>query len=168
MPRTLTIQLPDSLEQQLSLFPDADSSPLEDIVLQTLHSVAQLMRSLQDHDPNVRIQAVKTLGTIGLASAIPALSQALEDKHGGVRQAAADALQTIGTESALIVLANKQFQTTQGSDAPSTVDDSLSALIGTLHLGTTDLAENHDGRLQLIYHHETVANSGCIDNRSSL
>ncbi len=57
-----------------------------------------------------------------------------------MRQAAIQALQQIGTESALAAL----HQERQAASPQPPAFDPIAALIGTLHLGTTDLAENHD------------------------
>jgi HEAT repeat protein len=87
------------------------------------------------------MQAAQTLGILGTATVIPALVQVLHDSDLNVRQAAIQALQQIGTESALAELVRELPSETS---AHSQAFDPLSSLIGTLHLGTTDLAENHD------------------------
>jgi HEAT repeat protein len=140
MTKTLTIQLPDNLPERLGLPAGTADTSLEAVILQALQTLANSIQSLQDADPAVRANAAKTLGILGTATAIPALVQGLHDPDRNVRQAAIQALQQIGTEPALAALAREL-----SPEAPTHASvDPIAALIGTLHLGTTDLAENHD------------------------
>lgn len=75
---------------------------------------------------------------MGTASAVPALGQALQDEDLVVRQAAVDALRHIGTEPALNLLSQQSSETSVVAHDDAAADP-ISALIGTLHLGTTDL-----------------------------
>lgn len=143
MSKTLTIQLPYDLSERLGTLAATNDVSLEELILQTIQLLANSMQSLQSEDATVRANAAKTLGFIGTASAIPALGQALQDEDLVVRRAAADALRHIGTEPALTLLSQQSSGTAAAPHDDAAVDP-LSALIGTLHLGTTDLAENHD------------------------
>ena len=143
MNKTLTINLPDKLEEQLGILTDASDNSLEKLILQTLQTLANSIQSLHDANPNVRAKAATKLGLIGTETAIPALIQALEDNDINVRQAAAKALRQIGTEYALEVLEHG-LSTESLSSAQDSTFDPITPLIGTLHLETIDLAENHD------------------------
>ena len=143
MTKTLTIELPDNLSEQLRTLTDPAEESLEKLILQTLQSLANYLQSLQEANPAIRANAAKTLGVIGAETAIPALGQALHDKDSSVRQCAAEALQLIGTESALALLAQQQSEQSLASREAEAFDP-ITPLIGTLYIGTTDLAENHD------------------------
>ena len=143
MTKTLTINLPENLEEQLGNLTNATDDSLEKLILQTLQTLANSIQSLHDANTDVRVKAATTLGLMGAETAIPALTQALEDNDITVRQAAAKALRQIGTESALKVLEQK-LSTESSSSAQDSNFDPITPLIGTLHLETTDLAENHD------------------------
>ncbi|MCU0568027.1 MAG: HEAT repeat domain-containing protein [Oculatellaceae cyanobacterium Prado106] len=139
MSKTLTIELPDDLEP-LSVQANALNQPLEKFVLQALNAIATLLQDLQNPNPQIRQAAVEALGAMGTEIAVPTLSQALNDENPRVRQATVDALRKIGTETALSAISqNAPSEAEQTSHYPS-----IASLIGTLHLGTTDLAENHD------------------------
>jgi predicted transcriptional regulator len=142
MTRTLTIELPDDLEQQLSIQANTLNEPLERLLLQTLSAIATLIQSLQDTNPEIRKGAAEALGMIGTEMAVPLLVQLLPDESLQVRQAATDALKKIGTASALAAIATEQTSLAESNYA--TEHDPITPLIGTLHLGTTDLAVNHD------------------------
>lgn len=135
MTKTLTIELPDNLSEPLGAIAD---TALAEFVLQTLQLLASTTQSLQDANPLERAKAATILGLVGTDTAIPSLAQALDDEAPAVREAATSALQKIGTQPALALL--KQTE----AAASSITVDPLASLIGTLHLGTTDLAENHD------------------------
>lgn len=141
MTKSLTIELPDDLTERLGTLAATSDASLKELILQTIQLLAASMQSLQDENPTVRANAARTLGFMGTTSAVPALGQALQDEDLMVRQAAADALRHIGTEPALALLAQQPSGQLSQNNA---VVDSLSALIGTLNLGTTDLAEHHD------------------------
>lgn len=141
MTRTLTIELPDDLEQQLAIQANALNEPLERLLLQTLSAVATLIQALQDANPEIRQDAAEALGVIGVATAVPLLSQLLRDETLPVRQAATDALRKIGTDAALTAIATESLSAEPNH---STAYDPLTPLIGTLDLGTNDLAENHN------------------------
>ena len=143
MTKTLTIELPDDLSERLGTLAVTNDASLEELILQTIQLLATSMQSLQDEDAIVRANAAKTLGFIGTASAIPALGQALQDEDLVVRRAAADALRHIGTEPALTLLSQQSSETAVVAH-DDTAADPISDLIGTLHLGSIDLAENHD------------------------
>jgi HEAT repeat protein len=142
MTRTLTIELPDDLEKRLAVQASTLNVPLEHLLLQTLGAISTLIQSLQDASPEIREDAAEALGAIGAETAVPLLSQLLQDETLEVRQAAAAALRKIGTDAALEAIS------TESSLSPlsdqSTEYDPITPLIGTLRLGTTDLAENHD------------------------
>lgn len=142
MTKTLTIQLPDNLQERLGLPASAADASLEAMILQTLQILANAIQRLQDSHPAIRITAAQTLGILGTATVVPALAQALHDRDRNVRQAAIQALRQIGTDSALAALA-REWPIEEASTQPPAFD-LIAALIGTLHLGTTDLAENHD------------------------
>lgn len=142
MSKTLTIELPDDLSERLGTLAATSDASLEELILQTIQLLATSMQSLQDENPTVRVNAARTLGFMGIASAVPALGQALQDEDLVVRQAAANALRHIGTEPALALLNQPSSEPSAAHD--NAAADPLSALIGTLHLGTTDLAEHHD------------------------
>ena len=142
MPKTLTIELPDNLEERLDILANAVDESLEKLILQTLQTLVTSMQSLHDASSVVRVKAATTLGLIGTEAAIPALAQALADDDIAVRQAAAEALRQIGTESALAVLGQEAPDSV--SSTPDLTFDPITPLIGALHLGTTDLAEDHD------------------------
>ncbi len=141
MTKTLTIELPDNLQEHLGLSSSAADASLEAVILQVLQTLANSIQSLQDINPAIRITAAQTLGILGTATVVPALAQVLHDPDQNVRRAAIQALQQIGTESALATLAREL--SSKASTQPSAFDP-IASLIGTLHLGTTDLAENHD------------------------
>lgn len=101
------------------------------------------MQSLQDESPSVRANAARTLGFIGAETAVSALGQTLPDQNRVVRQAAAEALRQIGREPALDLL-DQQSSESSLSPHDNVAFDPIGALIGTLHLRTTDLSENHD------------------------
>lgn len=91
-----------------------------------------------------QLKIVEELAFIGTETVVSALERTLEDHDGEVRQAAAEALRQIGTESGLALLTQKLPESSGlFHDAAEPVPP-LSSLIGTLHLETTDLAENHD------------------------
>jgi HEAT repeats len=140
MTKTLTIQLPDNLPERLGLPASGADASLEAVILQTLQTLANSIQRLQDPHPAIRVTAAQTLGILGTATVVPVLAQVLHDPNLSVRQAAIQALQQIGTQSALATLA-RELPTEASAHAPV---DLIAALIGTLHLGTTDLAENHD------------------------
>jgi predicted transcriptional regulator len=142
MTKTLTIELPDDLEQQLALQANALNQPLEHLLVQSLSAIATLIQALQDTNPEIRKDAAEALGIIGTETAIPLLAQLLHDETLQVRQAATTALRKIGTESALAAISTEQSSSAES--AYSTEYDPITPLIGTLHLDTTDLAENHD------------------------
>ncbi len=141
MPKTLTIELPDDLEP-LSVQANELNKPLENLVLQTLGAIAGLIQNLRDANPQIRKAAAEALGSIGTEIAIPGLIQALEDENPAVRQATVNALRQIGTEAATNAITQNSSVDLESSQ--SKVFDPITPLIGTLHLGTTDLAENHD------------------------
>jgi len=143
MTKTLTIELPDDLSERLGTLAATSDASLEELILQTIQLLATSMQSLQDENPTVRAKAARTLGFMGTASAVPALGHALQDEDLVVRQAAVDALRHIGTESALAFLSQQSSETAVAAHDNAAADP-LSTLIGTLHLGTTDLAEHHD------------------------
>jgi HEAT repeat protein len=140
MTKILTIQLPDNLQERLGLPAGAADTTLETVILQTLQTLANSIQRLQDPHPAIRVTAVQTLGILGTSMVVPALVQTLHDPDRNVRQAVIQALQQIGTESALSALAQELSPETSAQPPV----DPIAALIGTLHLGTTDLAENHD------------------------
>lgn len=156
MSKTLTIELPDNLSEQLRTLADSADESLEKLVLQTLQVLATSMQSLQEANPAIRANAAKTLWVIGAETAIPALGQALHDKDSSVRQCSAEALQLIGTESALALLAQQQSEQSLASCEDEAFDP-ITPLIGTLHLGPTDLAENHDHYLAEALERELTA-----------
>jgi len=141
MTKSLTIELPDDLTERLGILAATSDVSLEELILQTIQLLAASIQFLQNEDPTVRANAARTLGFIGTEAAVPALGQALQDEDLLVRQVAAEALQHIGTEPALALLAQ---QSPEQSFQKNAAADPVSALIGTLHLGTTDLAEHHD------------------------
>jgi HEAT repeats len=141
MTKTLTIELPDNLKERLGLPANSADAFLEVVILQTLQTLANSIQRLHDPHPAIRVKAAQTLGILGTATVIPALVQVLHDSDLNVRQAAIQALQQIGTESALAALVRGLPSETS---AHPQAFDPLSSLIGTLSLGTTDLAENHD------------------------
>jgi HEAT repeat protein len=143
MTKSLTIELPDDLTERLGTLSTTSDASLKELILQTIQLLATSIQSLQDEDPTVRANAARMLGFIGTESAVPALGQTLQDEDLVVRQAAVDALRHIGTESALALLSQQSSETPVAAHDDA-VADPLSALIGTLHLGTTDLAEHHD------------------------
>ncbi|ELS03531.1 HEAT repeat protein [Xenococcus sp. PCC 7305] len=138
MTKILTINLPDNLEEQLGVLSNSIDNSLEELIIQTLQSLANSIQSLHDTDPDIRKKAATKLGLMNTETAIPALIQALDDNDIDVRQAAAKALQQIGTETALKAL---QREPELSHDF---IFDPITPLIGTLHLETTDLSENHD------------------------
>lgn len=140
MAKTITIELPDDLEQQLAVQANALNQPLEGIVLQTLIAVATQIQALQDANFEVRRNAAEALGRIGTEAAIPVLAQALNDENLHVRESVAIALRKIGTEAAILALTHDL----PSESSVSSEYDPITPLIGTLHLGTTDLAEDHD------------------------
>lgn len=140
MARTITIKLSDDLEQQFVVQANALNQPLEGVVLQTLIAVATQIQALQDANFEVRKNAAEALGKMRTEVAVPMLVQALNDENSQVRESAAIALRKIGTAAAISALAHALPSV---SPVPSQYDP-ITPLIGTLHLGTTDLAENHD------------------------
>lgn len=142
MTRALTIELPDDLEQLLATQANVLNEPLERLLLQTLSAIATLIQALQDANPEIREDAAEALGAIGSETTVPLLAQLLHDENLHVRKAAADALRKIGTSAALEAIATEQFSLKEPHH--STEYDPITPLIGTLHLGTTDLATNHD------------------------
>jgi predicted transcriptional regulator len=142
MTKTLTIELPDDLEKRLAVQANALNMPLERLLLQTLSVIATLIQALQDANPEIREDAAEALGAIGTETAVPLLSQLLQDETPQVRYAAAEALRKIGTETALAAISTNSSLSPPSNQ--STEYDPITPLIGTLHLGTTDLAENHD------------------------
>jgi predicted transcriptional regulator len=142
MSKTLTIELPDDLERQLAIQAHALNEPLERLLLQVLSAIATLIPALQDANPELRKGAAEALGAIGAETAVPSLAQLLQDENIQVRQAATDALRKIGTDTALAAIATEPSLSVE--PYPATDYDPITSLIGTLHLGTTDLAENHD------------------------
>lgn len=130
MAKTLTIELPDNLSEPLGAMADA---ALTDFVLQTLQLLVNTTQSLQDANPLERAKAVTILGLVGTDTAIPNLAKALGDEAPAVRKAATSALQKIGTQSAIALL-----EKTEAAASPVTADP-LTSLIGTLHLGTTEV-----------------------------
>ncbi|WP_416666588.1 HEAT repeat domain-containing protein [Egbenema bharatensis] len=139
MTKLLTIELPEELEQQLVVQAHALNAPLESLVVQTLTALSTLIQSLQDDNPAMRQGAAAALGAIGTEAVVPLLVQSLQDDIPQVRQTAEAALRKIGTETALTAIKT-------AFPPKSRVDryDPITPLIGTLHLNTTDLAENHD------------------------
>lgn len=144
MTKTLTIELSEDLSERLSDLATTSNASLEELILQTIQLLATSVESLQDQSPHVRANAVRRLAFIGTETVVSALERTLEDHDGEVRQAAAEALRQIGTKSGLALL-NQKLPESSGLfyDAAEPVPP-LSSLIGTLHLETTDLAENHD------------------------
>ncbi|NJN32669.1 MAG: HEAT repeat domain-containing protein [Synechococcales cyanobacterium RM1_1_8] len=144
MAKTLTIELPDNLSEPLGALAD---NALTAFVLQTLQLLATATQALQDANPVERAKAATLLGLVGSETALPSLARALDDEAFAVREAATLALQNIGTKPAIALL-----EQTEAAPSPLTADpltaDPLAALIGTLHLGTTDLAENHDRHIR--------------------
>jgi HEAT repeat protein len=67
-------------------------------------AVPTLLRLVDDHDWNVREQAVRALGRLGDATVVPALAPLLGDPQEYTRQQAADALAEIGGPEALDAL----------------------------------------------------------------
>ena len=167
MAKTLTIELSETLEENLDILANTADRSLEQLILQTLQHLANAVQSLQDASPALRMQAARTLGLMGTETVIPALVQALGDDDMMFCQAAAEALQQIGTEAVQRVLAcelnpvhfeNSSFSQGQNSrdqngrglpavsesSTPASTFDPLASLISTLHLGTTDLGEKCD------------------------
>lgn len=143
MSKTVTIELPDDLAQQLGVSGNGGEGSLQKTVLHTLTMLAELMRSLQSDNPTVRAQAAKGLGDMGAETAVSALCRALKDNDLAVQKNTVEALQKIGTKEALGALA--QYPSVRFDEATSTfVFDPLSALVGTLQSDVADLAENHD------------------------
>jgi len=142
MSKILTIELPDDLERQLAIQAHALNEPLERLLLQVLSAIATLIPALQDANPALCKGAAEALGAIGAETAVPSLAQLLQDENIQVRQAATDALRKIGTDTALAAIATEPSLSVE--PYPATAYDPITSLIGTLHLGTTDLAENHD------------------------
>ncbi|PSB22855.1 hypothetical protein C7B61_08105 [filamentous cyanobacterium CCP1] len=136
----ITIDLPDDLEQQLTVQANALDQSLETTVLQTLKAVARLIQALQSADASIRHDAAEALGELRTEAAVPVLFQMLHDQNSDVRQSAAEALRKIGTEAAIVALA--QASTTESTDTEEF--DPITPLIGSLETGTHDLAENHD------------------------
>lgn len=146
MTKTVTIELPDDLAQQLGVSGDGGEGSLQKIVLHTLTTLAGLIRSLQSDTPTVRAHAAKALGDMGSEIAVSALCRALRDSDLAVQKITVEALQKIGTEEALEALA--QHPSVRFDEAiPTFVFDPLSALVGTLESDATDLGENHDRHL---------------------
>jgi HEAT repeat protein len=54
--------------------------------------VQALLDRLRDDDKDIRLSAVKGLGEMNIAAAVPGLTRALNDRDPEVRQAAAEAL----------------------------------------------------------------------------
>jgi hypothetical protein len=142
MSKTLIIELPDDLERQLAVQAHALNEPLERLLLQVLSAISTLIPALEDTNPELRKGAAEALGAIGAETAVPALAQLLHDENTQVRQAATDALRKIGTNTALAAMAAEPSLFVEPNH--SSAYDPITPLIGTLHLGTTDLAENHD------------------------
>jgi HEAT repeat protein len=140
MSKTFTIELPDDIAQQLGVATNAVEAPLQKLILDTLNTLSELRRSLQNDNLLVRASAVKKLGELGIEAAIPDLAQALKDRDHIVKAAAVDALRKIGTEDALSIIGQNQHTNRQNS----TNVPSLMSLAGTLKIGTIDLGENHD------------------------
>ena len=143
MPKTLTIELPDNLEQNLGLSTNTADDSLKGIILDTLNALAELIKALQDAETSNRMQAAERLGDMRAELAIHALSQALHEDEMSVRYSAQEALQKIGTNEALNLL--DAYLSTQ-STIP-TLDPAyapLLSLIGTIELDVTDLGKNHD------------------------
>jgi HEAT repeats len=147
MTKTLTIQLPDNLQERLGLPASGADASLEAVILQTLQTLANSIQRLQDPHPTIRVKAAQTLGILGSATVVPALAQMLHDPDLSVRQAAIQALQQIDPKSALATLA-RELPSEASAQPP--VFDPIATLIGTLHLGTPDLAENHDRYLTAV------------------
>lgn len=143
MPKTLTIELPDNLEQHLGLSASATDDSLKGIILNALSLLAELMRSLQDSDARVRAQSAERLGDLRVEISIQALSKALYDDEVAVRHSAEEALQKIGTPEALTLL-NEYLSIKEATPVPDPDYAPLLALIGTIELDITDLGENHD------------------------
>ena len=111
MYKTVTIELPDDLAQQLGISDDAVEDPLQKLITDTLCTLAVFVRLLKDEDATVRAETTKRLEELGVESVIQAVLEQNIKKD--------ESLQNVGY-------------------------DSLIALAGTLHLGTTDLGEHHD------------------------
>ena len=141
MTKTLTIELSESLSERLGALAATSNASLEELILQTIQRLATSMQSLQDEIPSVRANAARTLGFIGTETAVAALGQALHDRDLVVRQVAAEALRQISTEPALALLVQQSSETSLAPHGDTALIP-LSDLIGTLHLGTTDLAES--------------------------
>ena len=143
MTKMVTIELPDDLAQQLGISGNGGEGSLQKLVLHTLNTLAELMRSLQSDNPTVRAHATKELGDMGAETAISALCRALKDNDLAVQRITMEALQKIGTEEALEALA--QHPSVRFDEATSIfIFDPLSALVGTLQSDVTDLGKNHD------------------------
>lgn len=115
MPKTVTIEVPDDLAQQLGVPDDAVEAPLQKLIVNVLSTLAELVRSLQHESFSIRVSAARKLGELGLEAAIPALEKALSDENSIVRSAVVEALQTIGTEEALALLSPKPANHQKGS-----------------------------------------------------
>ena len=76
MTKTVTIKLPDDLAQQLGISGDGGESSLQKIVLHTLTTLAELMRSLQSDNPTVRAHA--SIGTTDLGENHDHIAEALQ------------------------------------------------------------------------------------------
>ena len=143
MSKTVTIELPDDLVQQLGVSDSSEEDSLQKIVLHTLTVLAKLMRSLQSNNPTVRAQAAKESGDMGAETAIIKLAEALTDPDLLVQHSAATALRSIGTTEAMTML-RKQDSMSVESSITELDYEPLLALAGTLKIGITDLGENHD------------------------
>ncbi|MGF1538790.1 MAG: HEAT repeat domain-containing protein [Elainellaceae cyanobacterium] len=102
MAKTLTIQLPRSLEAQFSTLASATDASLEAFILQTLQLISTSIQSLHSASPEARAKAAAALGLLGTDIVVPALATSLQDDSDpNVRQAAAEALHQIGTDTAI-------------------------------------------------------------------
>ncbi|MEL6552630.1 MAG: hypothetical protein AAFQ63_04095 [Cyanobacteria bacterium J06621_11] len=126
MSETLTIELPDSVAQQLKLFADSGNIPLSELIAETLCMFADMAESLQTEDASTQAQ----------------LMQKLKERVVNTTQLSrAEAVNTLNVDQPDIE------QRSVGQKTDSILDaghDALLALAGTLELGTTDLGENHD------------------------
>ncbi|MEL7070613.1 MAG: HEAT repeat domain-containing protein [Cyanobacteria bacterium J06634_6] len=143
MPKTLTIELPDNLQEHLGLPIDAPDDSIKDLILKNLNTLATLIGALHNTDPILRAQAAIKLGNMQAENAVDVLAQSLQDENLIVRSSVTEALRKIGTDKAITLLA--QHNSEKSYDSETDLDyEPLLSLAGTLDIGTTDLGENHD------------------------
>ncbi|MEO0770921.1 MAG: HEAT repeat domain-containing protein [Cyanobacteria bacterium J06649_4] len=127
-----SIELPEALAQRLETFAGSANMGLPELALKVLSLLAELATSLESSDPSVSVKALRQLGNIDSAAALPILLRALQDDELVVRDEPANMLENLHSSEATEDSLTQDF-------------DSLLSLAGTMHFeDVNDLGSNHD------------------------